>query len=377
MPKFNGFLDNLQQGLQNPKGTVGDFRHASRLYVDDVFRFAPKSKFLFFVNFELSEEAIARFPVLRQKFIPELNMLAKTIDLPQYSASIDVKNQYNRKKVIQTAIDYTPVNIVMHDDNLGITTLLLESYYKYYYRDSRVQNPEDAYNSRNTYARDRNERYGLDNGTFTPFFKSIKLYQLSRQQYTEYTLVNPLIERWGHDSMDQSDGSGLSENTMIINYESVLYDRGSIDEDDPATFATTHYDTTPSPLKVEGGGVENLFNQGGVIDGVGGVLNDIATGDVGLDTILSTANTIKNARGLTREGLIEEGISIFNRAVRNTGRQQTGGLPGTNIVKDAGPGTNSQNDQATAPADGSPSVDRELKISQAQLNNQRGGPSVL
>lgn len=369
MARFNGFLDNLQQGLQNPKGTVGDFRHASRLYVDDIFRYAPKSKFLFFVNFELSEEAIRQFPVLRQKFIPQLNMLAKTIELPQYSASVDVKNQYNRKKVIQTAIDYTPVNIVMHDDNFGITTLLLESYFKYYYRDSNVRNPDDAYNSRNTYSRDRNERYGLDNGRLTPFFKSIKLYQLSRKQYTEYTLVNPMIERWGHDSLDQSDGSGIAENTMIINYETVLYDRGSIDEDNPATFATTNYDTTPSPLKVEGGGVENLFGGGGVLDGVGGVLNDIARGDIGLDTILSTANTVKNARGLTREGLIQEGISIFNTAVRNTAKQSAGGLPGTIIAKDAGPGSFDQNTVAAPPADGSPSVSREQKVASARGRN--------
>lgn len=373
MARFNGFLDNLVQGTLNPKGSVGDFKHASRLYVDDVFKYAPKTKFLFFVNFELSKEASDRFPILRQNFIPELNMLCKTVDLPQFSASIDVKNQYNRKKVVQTAIDYTPVNIVMHDDNFGVTTLLLEAYYKYYYGDSLVKDPSDAYNARNTYSASRVARYGLDNGTSTPFFRSIKLYQLSRQQYTEFTLVNPLIERWGHDSMDQADGSGLSENTMVINYETVLYARGSVGEDNPATFASSHYDTTPSPLKVEGGGVENLFNNGGVLDGAGGILGDFASGEVGLSTLLTGANTLKNAKGLSRESIFQEGISIFNTAVTNTGKQEAGGLAGTTIAKDSGQGSSSQNTQAASTPGGPALPNKTAKTTFAQ--QQAGLPT--
>src|SRR6056297_2578268 len=131
--KFTSFLDNVGQGLTNPKGNLGDFRHAARLFIEDTFRLAPKQKFLFFVNFELSPDALALFPQLRNRHLPEINMLVKTADLPQYSANIDVKNQYIRKKVVQTSIDYTPVTLTMHDDNIGVTTLLLEAYYKYYY----------------------------------------------------------------------------------------------------------------------------------------------------------------------------------------------------------------------------------------------------
>ena len=47
MANFNGFLDNLAQGALNPKGNLADFRHASRTFVDDSFRLAPKAKFLF------------------------------------------------------------------------------------------------------------------------------------------------------------------------------------------------------------------------------------------------------------------------------------------------------------------------------------------
>lgn len=374
--KLNGFLDNVGQGLTNPKGNLGDFRHAARLFIDDTFRLAPKQKFLFFVNFEINPQALDLYPQLKNRHLPEINMLCKTVDLPQYSASVDVKNQYNRKKVIQTTLDYTPVNITMHDDNQGITTFLLEAYYKYYYRDGRGDSRADAYGARNTYSTERKYRYGLDNGTVVPFFKSIKLYQLSRQQFTEFTLINPMIERWGHDSMDSADGTGTAENTMVINYETVLYDRGIIDEDLPATFATSHYDTTPSPLSVEGGGVANLFGAGGVLDGGSSVLSDVASGEVGLGTLLSTANTIKNAKQLTKQNVSAEGIGLATGAIASIATPAGtgfGGLAGS-IIPSLGANENnttvalSPNDNTTT-GSSAPSVSAEQKVASARGRN--------
>ena len=61
MSKFGGFLDNLVSGALNPKGDMADYRHASRLYTDDNFRLAPKTKFLYHVAFNLNEDVIKRF----------------------------------------------------------------------------------------------------------------------------------------------------------------------------------------------------------------------------------------------------------------------------------------------------------------------------
>ena len=36
--KLNGFLDNVVSGALSPKGNLGDFAHAARLYVDDAHR---------------------------------------------------------------------------------------------------------------------------------------------------------------------------------------------------------------------------------------------------------------------------------------------------------------------------------------------------
>lgn len=371
--KLNGYLDNFRSGVSNPKGNLADFSHAARLYADNAFRLAPKTKFLFYVVFEFTPEAKREILTLDQKHRDELHMLAKTIDLPQFSSNVETKNQYNRKKNIQTSIEYTPVSIVLHDDNQGITTLLLEAYYRYYFRDSNLvsnsaagssDTPARPFNARNSYTpNDKRYRYGLDNDRRTPFFKSIKLYQLARHQFTEFTLVNPLVESWGHDSLDQADGTGITENKLILNYETVLYRRGIVGEDQPAGFASTHYDVTPSPLTVPGGGVSNVFGAGGIFDGGSSVLGEFGSGEADLGTLLTAANTAKNFNRITEEGLIAEGLSIFNTVVTAAGKQTVGGVPGTHFPKDGGSGNTTV---ATEPGGDATSVSAESKTQSAR-----------
>lgn len=368
--KFTAFLDNFFGGVTNPKGNLGDFQHAQRLYIDDAMRLAPKTKFLSFVNFTINPEALRDLPKLDNAHLAELNMLVKTFDMPQYRASVDTKNQYNRKKNIQTRVDYQPINLTMHDDNYGITTMLMEGYYRYYYRDGNVGNITATYDPRSTYKEDngRTYRFGLDNDKRTPFFKDIKLYQFSRQEFTEYTLINPIVSQWGHDSMDQSDGAGVTENKLVLEYEAVLYNRGAVGEDSPATFATRHYDQTPSPLGVEGGGVSSLFGAGGVLDGASSVLRDITSGEFGLDTVIKGINTVRNADNLSFDSIRNEGINILTGAVVDAVRNP-GGVPNLSFNKNKGNGGSSQTTEAVASADTGTTEQREAKIAAARAAN--------
>ena len=372
--KLNGFLDNFFNAALNPKGDVGDFAHASRLYVDSAFRLAPKVKFLYFVNFNFTDEALRRMKQLDQRHRAELNMLVKQVDLPQYRASVDVKNQYNRKKNVQTRVDYQPIQMRMHDDNIGITTMLMEAYYKYYFRDSNISSIGTSYDPRGSYDPiTKGLRYGLDNSKRVPFFKDIKLYQFSRQEYTEYTLINPIVEQWGHDTMDQTDGTGIAENAMTLSYENVLYARGTVGEDSPATFATSHYDKTPSPLGASGGGVSNLFGGGGVLDGASSVLGDLASGNANLGTLITAINTGRNARDLSLNSIVNEGVGLLEGGLVNALNRSASGVPGTSFPKRSGLGGNASRTTATATAtetSSTASADaRRAKINAARAAN--------
>jgi hypothetical protein len=229
-----------------------DARHAHRLFTEHSFALAPKTKFLYHVVFQPFANAAGlgdKTTSNTLKFQKEIGVLAKSVDLPQYRASVDNKQQYNRKKNIQTRIDYQDVTIRFHDDNNGLTRSMLEEYYRYYFRDGNNDPTKGSFNPRDKYSTTV-PKYGLDNNTLIPFFSNIKIYQLARRNWFSYTLINPLITQWGHDTLESADGAGMMENSIVIAYEGVLYDHGEIKDETPPGFTDeeTRYDNAPSPL---------------------------------------------------------------------------------------------------------------------------------
>ena len=348
---LNGFLDNVVSGALNPNGNLADKQHAARLYVDDSHRLSPKVKFLYHVSFNINREATAVIPQLAEKHLNELNMLVKSVTLPQYNVQTDVKHQYNRKRVVQKRIDYAPVSIIFHDDAFGVTTAMWEAYYRYYYRDgnyAKVQ-PDGSvdqsikeyqvpsqYNRGNMISKTM-YRYGYDNDSFAPFFNSITISQLSRKRYTSMTLVNPIIAQWSHDTMDNSASEPVA-NTMSVEYETVHYSRGPIKNGSPKGFAEEHYDKTASPISLAGGGAGSLLGAAGVLAGGGSVLADIQGGNVSFGTVLKAANVVKNAGNLTQSGI---GGELLGGALDSIG-QATGidvsGVAGVAFPKGGGGG---------------------------------------
>ena len=100
----------------------------------------------------------------------------------------------------------------------------------------------------------------------------------------EYVLINPVIKDWNHDQYDYSQGNGIMENTMTIEYETVKYYTGAIGGVRPDTnvqgFASPeHYDQVPSPLN-RPGGTQSILGQGGLIDAGIGIYQDLQAGTV-------------------------------------------------------------------------------------------------
>lgn len=244
---------------RDPTLHLRDARHAHQFYTENGHLFSPKVKFLYHVVFDLSNETGLPYTSGYDK---EIGVLAKTCDLPQYRVNIDTRKQYNRNRNFQTGINYEEVKIVFHDDNMGVTTRMLEEYYRYYYRDGNKNNgtPIDYKDFSRTdlykYSEDSGlPRYGYDSdftsNNKTHFFKNIIVYQMARQEWTSFTLVNPLITAIGHDTLDYSDGAGMMENTISVAYEAVMYNRGFVVVgDEPSGFGNieTRYDTVFSPL---------------------------------------------------------------------------------------------------------------------------------
>lgn len=224
-----------------------DFQHAARLYVDDTYARAPKHGFLYFVQFEINDAA-----VLGKKWAETgkktAGFLVKKVDLPKFNISTEKINQYNRKTVVQSKLNYNDITIEFHDDNSDITNNLWINYYQHYYVDSRVPNSfNDTKFGEQDYAYGRYSR-----GVEVPFFKKINIFVLHQQRFTEFSLVNPKVTEWQHDNVDQSNGGKILQNRMTVAYESVVYDSGVIKDSTQAVEfhdVTAPYDSNASPYR--------------------------------------------------------------------------------------------------------------------------------
>lgn len=293
-------------GATNSKGNVSlkDYWHASHTFVDNWFRLAPKHKFLYHVSFTINSAVAGGFV---EKHGNEISLLAKSADLPKFNIDTDVLQQYNRKKVVQTRLNYDPVVIRFHDDNEGVSTRLWQAYYNYYYADTTAE-----YQANNVYKTMSTSKYGFDNGSRDPFFTQISISEISRHTYHTAHLILPKISSWQHDTVDASGAADVMENTMQLQYESVKYETGDIKEgESPKGFATgEHYDqeksyiglNSESPNEI-GSTVNNLPAK---FDSVLYTKHDPNYSTTNVESIVAYQQT----KDLTLEGLRPNGLSI-------------------------------------------------------------------
>jgi hypothetical protein len=305
--KFTRFLGGASSGITNPKGNLGDWKHASRVFNENSFALAPKTKFSYHVFFEFNQNAIAMAPQFAEKHKLEAGLLVKSADLPKFNIETDIKNQYNRKKIVYKNINYEPINITMHDDNVGVTNALLTLYNGYYSND-RFMKPDAWGSGKGPYSTTNESnafRYGMDTdniGGSQPFFKSITIYTMGRRRFVSYQLINPHIANWSHGNVSYAESNGTMESVMTLNYEAVIYGAGEVTkgaQGNPKGFGSFKYDVTPSPLSIFGGTTTTLFGPGGLLAGATNVLADARTifGDNYANPSASGANFLQTAIG--------------------------------------------------------------------------------
>jgi hypothetical protein len=164
---------------------------------------------------------------------------------------------------------------------------------------------------------------------------------MARGEYVTYTLVNPLITQWAHDDVSNADGAGTLENKITVAYEAVFYEAGAVQagaNGEPAGFGQDHYDRTPSPLSLAGGGGGGLA---GAIDGAFSLYDFIASGDVYENPLLGVlmgANLIGNIRNLSKDGIRQEGFNILTGALGAATGTNVSGVANTLFPKNGGKG---------------------------------------
>ena len=271
MASVNSTLTALSKGDQ-----IKDFAHAARMFVDNNYELQPRYTHLFHVVFNLTPQAAQLF-ANQDKL--EINMLVKSIDLPSFNIDLQTHNQYNRQVHSQHKINYNPINVTFHDDQKDLIRSLIHTYTSFYYDDARHAQNSRAYSTTDRYGDNSGDAYGLRSGNVR-FFKNIQVYSMLQKRFAEYTLINPIVNALNHDTHSYGTG-GFMQHTMQINYETVKYATGFVNNVNPKGFGTVHYDNTPSPLGVFGAGVDNsIFFRNGFIDVFNTVVSDLNEGNL-------------------------------------------------------------------------------------------------
>ena len=337
--------------------SLRDYTHASKTFRTNAYELKPRFKFLFHVQFTLNVEDIQKMSnatIFSPTQISTMSLAVKTVDLPKYNIDVATLNQYNRKRLVQTKINYEPVNITFHDDGGDNIREMWYQYYSYYYKDPAQQYVSNAptsygtvgniqtkqngfsYNSRDIYSQNRvgsvsdwgyigeNFMDGTSSASGKPpFFKDIQIIGFDQHKYARYILINPLITNWNHDTYDYSQGNGTMQHTMTIRYETVKYLNGGLGKPDTNIRwpDAAHYDNIPSPL-ARAGSTASVFGQGGLLSTGEGIMADLESGSVaGLIGAAQKAGASYNTfKGKNLRSIVQsEAVSLGKQVISQNG----------------------------------------------------------
>jgi hypothetical protein len=337
-----------------PGEGLRDYTHASKTFRAGGYDLAPRNKFLFYVYFNLNTNIPAVANLTSGGKGATIGLAVKTAQLPAYTIDVDTMNQYNRKRLVQTKINYNPAQIVFHDDHNDLVRNMWYQYYQYYYSDPVYKygnTPNQSgtlgeistalsgfsYGSNDIYSASRPvQKWGLNGQGYNnpslqslassiltgpasgqePFFRDITIYGMSQKTYAQYTMINPLITEWMHDTYDYGQGNGLMTHTMSIRYENVKYYSGAVGGAQPSSPVTgfadpANYDVQPSPIAVPGS-TATVESQGSIRPSPTGSKQDLQALAVG-------QNTLQNVLGAVGQGLVPVASSFLGGALAGSG----------------------------------------------------------
>jgi hypothetical protein len=156
--------------------------------------------------------------------------------------------------------------------------------------------------------------------TKAPFFKSIKIYGFNQHSFALYELINPIIEKFDHDTYDYYQTNATMENRMTVRYESVKYSQGALNGADPSAAAEgfglpSEYDQTLSPI-ARAGSNRNILGEGGLVDAIGGFAQDLQNGNIlgAIQKAGTVKNTFKNPQNILQTAKSELLYGVLNAA---------------------------------------------------------------
>lgn len=228
-----GFFDLLGSG-SGRNFYLRDFRNA--------YKFRPdvnpaRQKFQGYVNFifnrDLYETLYADPSDGSKEFRTTISSLVRTAELPGVNFKTETYNQYNRKKIVNTGVEYTPVGMTVYDTVGNEWLSVLMKYFSYHY-----MNPRNKSNNGRDIANDilrtggaenigsefltevfDSNRAGYNPNLTANFFERIDYVMYHGNKGVQYSIINPVLTSFKPGNLDYSDSS-FREFDLSFEYES-------------------------------------------------------------------------------------------------------------------------------------------------------------
>lgn len=190
-------------------------------------RAIPRNKFLYFVQFNQSDGGKAMTNSAdfnTYNGTRGISFKVKQVDKPKINLTTVELNQYNKKTLAYTKIEYGDVTMRLYDTVDDTVLSMWVDYFTYYFGDSRPksdlaydQSPVDASFVDST-------GWGLRPLTdTTKFFSSIRVYAFYANTYTAFSYINPKITSvdWTQKEYASSEPEEVS---VTFKYEAIKYE---------------------------------------------------------------------------------------------------------------------------------------------------------
>ena len=233
MSLFGKIFDIFGNGGNN-KFYARDFRNAYTFRPDQN---PPRQKFQGYVNFIPNRSLFTEsWYKDSAAFRTQISSLVRTASLPEIELKTETKNQYNRKRIVNTGVEYQPVDIKVFDTINNEWLTMFMKYYSYHYMNPRNKG-DGTRDGIGSYTANRisgdatgskfgfsdgefdSNKFGLNLNLYSNFFERIDYVLYHGNKGVQYSLFNPVLTRFRTGEIDYSS-SEVMEFDMTFEYES-------------------------------------------------------------------------------------------------------------------------------------------------------------
>ena len=192
----------------------------------------PRIKFEGYVNFVLNRDIQELFGLENHTFKTNISSLVRRAKLPNVTFKNIVKNQYNKKKIVSTGVEYAPIEITVFDTLNNEWLQILMRYFSYLYMNPRNKNfANDRDVQMNTDSTLENSPgFGFKNANFQSgeagfnlqktkqFFERIDIIMYHGGKGVQYSMTGPIINSFDFGEIDYSSNEFVEFN-IVCDYE--------------------------------------------------------------------------------------------------------------------------------------------------------------